>query len=116
MNTTARIQHKGQVTIPTRLREQAGLNKGDVVEFTYQGGKIVITPKMVIDRRSFPSAVSEYTPEQKRIVDAQLAEGLADIKAGRVRSFASAKDTSAYIEASVAKKKIKTKTTNRKAR
>ena len=116
MNTTARIQHKGQVTIPTRLREQAGLNKGDVVEFTFQGGKIVITPMVVIDRRSFPNADHEYTPEQRRVVDAQLAEGLADIKAGRVYSFSSAKDASAFIEASVAKKKSNSKTTNRKVR
>jgi predicted transcriptional regulator len=26
----------------------------------------------------------EYTPEQHRIIDARLAEGLTDIKAGRV--------------------------------
>jgi AbrB family looped-hinge helix DNA binding protein len=44
MNATAKIQHKGQVTIPTRLRNQAGLSKGDLVEFTFQRGKIVITP------------------------------------------------------------------------
>lgn len=83
MNTTARIQHKGQVTIPTRLREQAGLNKGDVVEFTYQEGKIVITPKMVIDRRSFPNADDEYTPEQRRSIDARLAKAEGEINQGR---------------------------------
>ena len=84
MNTTARIQHKGQVTIPTRLREQAGLNKGDVVEFTFQGGKIVITPKIVIDRRSFPNANDEYTPEQRQAIDARLAKAEGEIKQGRV--------------------------------
>ena len=66
MNATARIQHKGQVTIPTRLRAQAGLSKGDLVEFTFQRGKIVITPKLVIDRSSFHNADDEYTPEQRR--------------------------------------------------
>jgi AbrB family looped-hinge helix DNA binding protein len=44
MNTTARIQHKGQVTIPTSVRRQAGLSKGDLVNFAFQRGKIVITP------------------------------------------------------------------------
>jgi hypothetical protein len=41
-----------------------------------------------IERNSFPElpkADDEYTPKQRRIVDAQLAEGLADIKAGRVQ-------------------------------
>jgi AbrB family looped-hinge helix DNA binding protein len=49
MSTVSRIQHKGQVTIPTRLRNQAGLSKGDLVEFSFHRGKIVITPKVAID-------------------------------------------------------------------
>ena len=74
MSTTTRIQHKGQVTIPTRVREQAGLSKGDLVEFSYQRGKIVITPKVVIDRSKFPSADDEYTPAQRRVIEARLAK------------------------------------------
>ena len=84
MGTTTRIQHKGQVTIPTRVREQAGLSKGDLVEFSFQRGKIVITPKVVIDRSGFPNADDEYTPEQRRIIDARLDKADEDIKAGRV--------------------------------
>jgi AbrB family looped-hinge helix DNA binding protein len=84
MSTTTRTQHKGQVTIPTRVRQQAGLGKGDLVEFSYQRGKIVITPKVVIDRSKFPSADNEYTPAQRRIIDARLAKSDEDIKRGRV--------------------------------
>ncbi len=84
MSATAKIQHKGQVTIPTRVRRQARLSKGDVVEFSYQRGKIVITPKMVIDRFQFRTADDEYTPAQRRIIDARLAEALTDVKASRV--------------------------------
>lgn len=83
MGTTAKIQHKGQVTIPTSVRRQAGLSKGDLVNFAFSRGKIVITPRIVIDRAKFPTADDEYTPAQRRRVDAQLAQGLADIKAGR---------------------------------
>ena len=53
MNTTAKIQHKGQVTIPTSVRRQAGLSQGDLVNFAFQRGKIVITPRLVIDRAQF---------------------------------------------------------------
>ncbi len=99
MSATTRIQNKGQVTIPTRVREQAGLIKGDLVEFSFQRGKIVITPKTVIDRAGFPNADDEYTPEQRRVIDARLDKADADIKAGRVHGpFASAKEASAYIE------------------
>ncbi len=83
MSSTARIQHKGQVTIPTRLRNQVGLSKGDLVEFSLQRGKIVITPKIVIDRSQFPSADDEYTPAQRRAIDARLAESEEDLRRGR---------------------------------
>ena len=53
--STARIQDKGQVTIPTAVRRQTGLCKGDLVDFAVKGNKIVITPK----DRYRPLAVSE---------------------------------------------------------
>lgn len=104
MNPTAKIQHKGQVTIPTRLRNQAGLSKGDLVEFSLQRGKIVITPKVVTDRSQFPNADDEYTPAQRKIIDARLAEGLADIKAGRTFGpFNSAGEMIAHMKAQLKK-------------
>jgi len=39
--------------------------------------------RLISLRPKLPAADDEYTPEQRRIVDAQLAEGLADVKAGR---------------------------------
>ena len=83
MSTVSKIQEKGQVTIPTRVRHQAGLSKGDLVEFSFYRGKIVITPKAVIDRSQFPNADDEHTPAQRRIIDARLDESEKDFKAGR---------------------------------
>lgn len=80
--SSARIQDKGQVTIPTAVRRQAGLSKGDVVDFAVKGSTIVITPK-VVDRSQFPRADPEYTPAQRRIIDARLDRADADNKAGR---------------------------------
>jgi AbrB family looped-hinge helix DNA binding protein len=71
-----KVQRKGQVTIPTRLRAQVGLRDGDLVEATAHMGKIVLTPKLIVDR--------EYTPAQRRVIDARLTKAEADIKAGRV--------------------------------
>ena len=85
MNTTARVQDKGQVTIPTTVRRQAGLSKGDLVSFTFTRGRIVITPKLVIDRSKFETADDEYTPTQRRVIDARLAKADEDIKHGRVQ-------------------------------
>ena len=73
MNTTGKIQNKGQVTIPTALRRQAGLSKGDLVNFAFKRGQIVITPTLVIDRSKFPTADEDYTPAQRKIIDVHLA-------------------------------------------
>ena len=114
MNTTGKIQNKGQVTIPTAVRRQAGLSKGDLVNFAFQEGKIVITPRLVIDRSRFPNADDEYTPAQRKIIDAQMAKGMADIKAGRVsRTFGSHEEFVADLHK--AAKKLDAKKTKRPA-
>lgn len=84
MATIVKVQHKGQVTIPRRLRTQAGIAEGDLVEASLKNGKIVLTPKLVIDRSKFPIADDEYTPAQRRIIDARLAKADEDIKHGRL--------------------------------
>ena len=66
----ARVKQKGQVTIPANIREELGLHEGDYVEVTTEGSRVVLTPQQIAPRH----------PE----IDAALAEGLADIQAGRV--------------------------------
>ena len=45
-----RVKTKGQVTIPTRLRERAGLNVGDILEVKLERGKITLTPQTLLER------------------------------------------------------------------
>jgi AbrB family looped-hinge helix DNA binding protein len=115
MNATGKIQNKGQVTIPTAVRRQAGLIKGDLVNFAFQRGKIVITPKLVIDGSRFPAADDEYTPAQRRIIDASLARADADIKAGRVsKAFSDHAEFIAALHKEAAK--LSAKKTKRQAK
>ncbi|MDQ2900310.1 MAG: AbrB/MazE/SpoVT family DNA-binding domain-containing protein [Acidobacteriota bacterium] len=74
MPTIVRVQKKGQVTIPTDLRSKAGIADGDLIEATFAHGKIILTPNIVLDRSRYPKADDEYTPEQRRSIDAQLKE------------------------------------------
>jgi AbrB family looped-hinge helix DNA binding protein len=67
-----KIQRKGQMTLPTRVRTAVGLADGDLVDVKVTGRRIVITPTLVIDRSKFPTADGEYTPEQRRMIDARL--------------------------------------------
>ena len=82
MNTIGKIQKRGQVTIPTVVRRQAGLSKGDLVNFAFQRGKIVITPSLIIDRPKSPVG-DEYTPSQRRDIDRGIAQSLKEFKQGK---------------------------------
>jgi bifunctional DNA-binding transcriptional regulator/antitoxin component of YhaV-PrlF toxin-antitoxin module len=73
---TVTVKSKTPLVVPPSIRRKAGLKSGQEIEFQVVGGVISIRPRLPHD---------EYTPEQRRIVDAELAEGLADAKAGRVR-------------------------------
>lgn len=54
-----------QVVIPKRIHDQLGLEPGDYLEVELEGDRVIMTPKALIEKR--------------------LAEGLNDIRKGRVR-------------------------------
>ena len=45
-----KVKEKFQVTLPAALRAKAGVSIGDILEMKYQGNKITLTPKSVVDR------------------------------------------------------------------
>lgn len=68
-----KIGSSRQVTIPKHIHDDLGLSPGDYLEVEQQGGKVIFTPKTVVDKR--------------------IAEGLDDIKQGRVHGpFFSSED------------------------
>jgi bifunctional DNA-binding transcriptional regulator/antitoxin component of YhaV-PrlF toxin-antitoxin module len=89
MNVTAK--RKNQLIVPPSVQRRARIKNGDQVEYRVSGGLITIIPKL-------PSADDEYTQEQRRSVDAQLAEGLEDIRKGRVRTFDTAEEMLASMK------------------
>ena len=78
MTIAVKNNNRIPLVVPAAVRRQARFKSGQELEFRASGGVITILPKL-------PSADDEYTPEQRSIVDADLAEGLADIKAGRLQ-------------------------------
>lgn len=65
----AKVKHKGQVTIPAGIREELGLHEGDYIEITREGNRVVLTPKVIVDRDP--------------ATEAAIAEGLRDARSGR---------------------------------
>jgi AbrB family looped-hinge helix DNA binding protein len=54
-----------QVVIPKKIHDHLGLAPGDYLEVALEGDRVVLTPKALVEKR--------------------LAEGLEDIRVGRVR-------------------------------
>jgi AbrB family looped-hinge helix DNA binding protein len=113
MTILVKVHRKGQMTLPSRLRAAIGVAEGDLVEASIQRGKIVLTPKLIIDRSKFPTADDEYTPAQRRAIDARLDKSEADLKKGRTAGpFNTASEMIAHMK-TVLKKRTATKTSKR---
>jgi AbrB family looped-hinge helix DNA binding protein len=65
-----KIKEKGQVTLPAKIRERRGLHTGDYMEVQEEGNRIVLIPQEIAPRH----------PE----IDKAIAEGLSDVRSGRV--------------------------------
>ena len=65
------------LVVPLSVRRRAGMKPGDRLEFKAERGVITIVAQP-------PASRDEETPEQRKIIDAQLAVGLEDIRKGRV--------------------------------
>ena len=48
----SKVQKKGQVTIPIEIRENLGLQEGDLVAFTQTEDGVLISPQSVVAMRS----------------------------------------------------------------
>jgi AbrB family looped-hinge helix DNA binding protein len=102
MTSIVKLNKKGQLTIPQHMREKVGLAEGDSIhiELASHSSKIMLQPAQVGPR----TAAEELTPARKRKLDARLAKGLADVKAGRVHGpFATPQDTVDFLRAEVKK-------------
>ena len=79
------VKTKFQVVIPREIRKRAKVDIGDLLQASFENGKITFTPKTVIDRH--------------------LAEGLDDIARGRTHGpYGSATAAISALERRAAKR------------
>ncbi len=64
---TVTLKNTTPLVVPPAIQRRAGLASADHLEFRATGGVNTITAKP-------PTADDEYTPEQRRVIDAQLAK------------------------------------------
>ena len=48
---TAKIQRRGQITIPSKLRQAAGLKPGDFVDLEYKNDQIILKPTNLVETK-----------------------------------------------------------------
>jgi bifunctional DNA-binding transcriptional regulator/antitoxin component of YhaV-PrlF toxin-antitoxin module len=105
---TVIVKNKIPLVVPPTIRRKAGLKSGQEVEFRIVRGIISIHPKI-------SAADDEYTPRERRIINASIAKGLADFKAGKTYGpFSTHKEFIASLHREI--KRIRTKRTKLLAR
>ena len=70
------VREKAQITIPSKIRKDLGIKKGDYLEIIKEDDKIVIIPKVLVDKVSVN--LSEKGEEM-------LKEAIEDVKRGKVK-------------------------------
>jgi bifunctional DNA-binding transcriptional regulator/antitoxin component of YhaV-PrlF toxin-antitoxin module len=100
MTTTLKAK---KLVIPASIQRRARFKAGDQLEFKATPGIITIvsTP---------PNAEGEYTPEQRRLIAAQVDEGLQDVRKGRMsRRFDTVDEMLASLKAKKAPRRQKSR-------
>jgi len=99
---TVTVKGRTSLNVPPQIQRRAGIKVGDELEFRVSGGIINIIPKL-------PTADDEYTPAQRRVIDARLAEAR---KGPYYGPFETADDAIRFLHKEIRRRKaIKRKTT-----
>ena len=85
-----KVTRHGQITLPSEVRRRMDIVEGDFIEVGIVQGKIVLTPKRLVDK----SQAWFWTPGWQ----AAEAEAQSDIDAGRVAAFASLNELVADLD------------------
>jgi len=64
---TVTVKSRAGFAVPPGVQRKAGIKAGDRVQFKVSGGIINIIPEL-------PTADDEYTPAQRRAIDARLRQ------------------------------------------
>ncbi len=73
---TVTVKNRTPLVVPLAIRRRAGFKGGEPLEFKASGGVVTIRPKL-------PVANNDYTPAQRRVIDARLKKALAEVKDGQ---------------------------------
>ena len=73
------VREKAQITLPSKIRQALGIKQGDYLEAEVEGNKIVLIPKIIVDKAE--------TVTLSKKGEEMLDEALNDVRKGNVRKF-----------------------------
>jgi len=81
MPAYSKVTRHGQVTLPASVRKELGVEEGDLVEIEVVDDMVVLMPKKLVDKSQAYFWTKGWQEAER--------EANEDIKAGRVKTFAS---------------------------
>lgn len=101
MTVALKNDNKTPLVIPPAVRRKAGFRSGQVLEIKASGGAITIVPKV-------PNSAGEYTPAQRRAIDAELRKSLEEVRRGQMAGpFDTAEEMIASLKRQLRKRAAK---------
>ena len=80
-----RVRHKGQLTLPADVRQQLGIQEGDILRLDVEDGRVIIENQVVRLRRALEASARYFAdipplePEEMRCLAAEsIAESVAE--------------------------------------
>ena len=80
-----RVRHKGQLTLPADVREQLGIQEGDILRLDVENGRVIIENQVVRLRRALEASARYFAdipplePEElRRLASESIAESVAE--------------------------------------
>lgn len=84
MTASVTMRGKGQVTLPSAVRESLGLDEGDLLDVRVRDGAVVLVPAVTVPR--------DQAWFWEDTTQADVAASVADIEAGNVEHFDSGEE------------------------
>ena len=99
MSELIQVRKKSQVTLPQSVRQELGIEEGDLLDIQVRSGEIVLKLKKLVDKEQAWFWTNRWQQGEK--------EAEEDMRAGRVHDFPDAKNAVAFLHKQTGKKSSK---------
>lgn len=69
------VRRRNQVTLPKSLTKRLSINEGDILEYTIEDGKIIITPKMLVAKDQAWYWTKEWQAAEREVDEEVIEKG-----------------------------------------